>query len=236
MEKRYELLLFDADGTLYDFEKTEKYALRKTFEYFNLEYFEDVFLPIFKKVNLQIWKEFERNEISAKKLKSERFARFFNEIGLNNTNASEFGNMYLVHLSEENSLLPGARELIEELSKKFRMAIITNGLTLVQRKRLYNSALTRYWDEIIISEEIGYTKPNKEIFEITLNKLNCSDKNKALMIGDKLSSDILGGINSGIDTCWFNPEKKINSSEIKPTYEIVKLYQLKEIVFTKTGK
>ena len=229
--RKYEVLFFDADGTLYDFERTEKYALRKTFEDFSLNYSEEKLLPVFKKVNLAIWKEFERNEISADELKPERFRRFFKEINLTGIDEKKFGLKYLENLSENNELLPGAKELIEELHGKFKLAIITNGLTLVQRKRLYDSVLTKYWDAIIISEEVGKTKPNKEIFEIAMKKVNCEDKTKALMIGDKLTSDILGGINFGIDTCWINFEKKQNNSEIKPTYEINKLYQLKKILF-----
>ncbi len=231
MEKKFDLLLFDADGTLYDFEKTEKYALKKTFEDFELPYDEAEFLPVFKRVNLQIWKEFERNEISAEKLKTERFARFFRKINADEKLAREFGEKYLLNLSEENSLLPGAKKLIEELASDFRMAIITNGLTIVQRKRLYNSPLAKYWDAIIISEEIGFTKPNREIFDYAFRKLGCRNKSKALMIGDKLTSDILGGNNYGIATCWINPEKKTNSSDIKPTFEISKLYQLKKIIY-----
>ncbi len=230
MNKKFELLLFDADGTLYDFEKTEKYALRKTFADFGLTYNEAEYLPVFKSVNLQIWKEFERNEISAEKLKTERFVRFFNALKIECDDCVEFGKKYLLNLSEENSLLPGAKNLIEELAGEFRMAIITNGLTIVQRKRLYNSQLAKFWDAIIISEEVGFTKPNKEIFDVAFGKLGCKDKSKALIIGDKLTSDILGGNNYGIATCWFNPEKKTNTSEIKPTYEISKLYQLKKIV------
>ncbi len=227
---KYKLLLFDADGTLYDFEKSEKYALRKTFEDFGLKYSEGKILPLFKDVNLKIWKEFERNEITAEKLKIQRFSRFLNRLNIDNISPEVIGKKYTENLADENSLLPGAEALINELAGKFNLVLITNGLSFVQRKRLYNSPLTKYWKEIVISEEVGFTKPNKEIFEYTFKKIGCTNKSEALIIGDNLSSDILGGINYGIDTCWFNPKKNPNNSEIHPTYEIAKLYQLKEIV------
>ncbi len=227
----YNLLIFDADGTLFDFDKTEKLALKNTFLKNNLGRFTSDKIFIYQKVNKQIWKEFEDGQISAEKLKVERFKRFLHEIGKPNISPSQVSDGFLFYLSQNSDLLPGAENLLTELSMKFRLVLMTNGLTKVQKPRFANSSIAKYFELLIISEEIGLAKPNHEIFDYTFQKLNFTDKSKTLIIGDNLSSDIQGGINFGIDSCWFNSKKKENNSTILPTYQISKLYQLKKILF-----
>ena len=152
-------------------------------------------------------------------------------IGNNVVEPKEFSDVYLSYLAKNNELLPGVKKIIHELSADFKLALLTNGLSFVQNSRLNGSELREYFDVLIISEDVGLAKPDPGIFQLVFNELNFSDKTKALMIGDNLSSDILGGINFGIDTCWFNPAKKENNTEIIPTYEISRLYQLKSIIY-----
>ncbi len=228
---KYELLIFDADKTLYDFNATERYALKNVFGEFNLPYKPDVHLKLFHEINKQIWAEFERKEISADELKPERFRRFFKRIGIENISPQDFSDTYLSFLARNNQLLPDAKKMIEELSKDFKLALITNGLSKVQNSRLNGSELREFFDELIISEDVGIAKPDPKIFQMLFERIDFADKNKALMIGDNLASDILGGINFGIHTCWLNPNRKENNMEIIPTYEISRLYQLRKIVY-----
>ena len=133
-------------------------------------------------------------------------------------------------LSQASFVYEDAFELISELKNHHRLAIITNGLTKVQTRRIKGSILAQFFEEIVISEEIKISKPNPEIFAHTLNKLGQKDKSSVLMVGDSLSSDIKGGILFGVDTCWYNPEKKAGSIEIQPTYEIQHLLDLCRLV------
>jgi putative hydrolase of the HAD superfamily len=228
---KYEVLIFDADKTLFDFEAAEKFALKSSFEQYKIKYNEDFHLSEFKKINKKIWTEFEQKLITAEELKPERFKRYFSRVNIDGISPHEFSDCYLNFLSMNNTLLPGAKTLIEEISTNFRLALLTNGMTKVQKPRFSSSEIFNYFDAIIISEEVGIAKPDKRIFEIVMERLNFTDKIKALMIGDNLSSDIEGGNLFGMDTCWFNPDKKENNTDIEPTYEISKLYQLKSIVY-----
>ena len=226
---KYELLLFDADGTLFDFEKCEADALSNTLSRFNISFPDEDLSALFKRVNIKIWEEFENKLITAGELKTERFRRYFSLINVD-ADPQEFSNEYLLNLSRGTDLLPGALDLIKSIHTDFKIVIITNGLTSVQKPRFENSAIFPYVDKYVISEEFGIPKPNKEIFEHALSVAGHAEKSTTLMIGDKLSSDIKGGINFGVDTCWYNPYSKPNSSDIKPMYEIKSLPELKQII------
>jgi len=226
---KYEVLLFDADETLFDFKKAEKYAFENSIQEFNIDYNENYHYKIYEEINKNIWLEFEKGLITQEKLKTERFKRLSKEI---NTpfDETDFSKAYIYHLSNASFLYNDSVELIKNLRKNYKLAIITNGLTDVQSKRIRQSIIAKYFDTIVISEEVKVSKPKPEIFEITLNKLNYKDKSKVLMIGDSLTSDIQGGINFGIDTCWINFENHKNSTLFKPTYEISNLMDLFKIL------
>jgi len=226
---KYELLLFDADGTLFDFEKCEADALNNTLNSFNISSANNDLTALFKKVNYKIWEEFENNLISADNLKVERFIRYFDLLNVD-TDPVDFSAQYLINLSKGTYLLPGAYELLKSISADFKIVIVTNGLTSVQRPRFENSAIKSFVDSYVISEEFGIPKPNSEIFEYALSKAEHPDKSTTLMIGDKLSSDIKGGRDFGVDTCWYNPQQQTNSTDIKPDYEIKSLSEVKQII------
>jgi len=226
---KYEIIIFDADDTLFDFKKAEKEAFKSTMLEFNIEYDEDYHLKEYSNINADIWKEFEKGLITQEKLKVERFKRFSEKLKIE-FDEIEFANSYTKNLSFASFLYDDSIELIENLHKDYRLTIITNGLTEVQHKRVRNSVIGKYFEEVVISEEVGAAKPDIKIFEHALSKINYTDKRKVLMVGDSLSSDIKGGINFGIDTCWFNPEKVENKSGLNPTYEITKLTLLKNIL------
>ncbi|MGL4568653.1 MAG: YjjG family noncanonical pyrimidine nucleotidase [Fusobacteriaceae bacterium] len=227
---KYKTLIFDADDTLFDFKASEKEALEKTLIQYEIDYREDYHLPIYKEINTKIWKELEQGEITQSELKVERFRRFCK--GMNfDLDAHEFAHSYMENLSKSSILFDESLELVKELHKKFQLFIITNGLTKVQMGRIRNSVIAPYFKDIIISEEVGVSKPNPEIFRLTLKKNSIEDKEGILMIGDSLSSDIKGGVNFGIDTCLYNPQKHGLSGEIKPTYEIQSLKELLKYLY-----
>ena len=226
---KYELLLFDADGTLFDFEKCEANALRNTLNSFNISSTNDDLPALFKQVNHKIWDEFEEKLITADELKVERFRRYFELIKVD-TNPGEFSDQYLMNLSKGTYLLPGAYSLLESIHPNFKIVIVTNGLTSVQKPRFQNSDIHSFVDSYVISEEFGIPKPGGEIFEYALSTVDHKEKSSTLMIGDKLTSDIKGGRDFGVDTCWYNPQLQTNSSDIKPDYEIKSLSEVEQII------
>lgn len=226
---KYEVILFDADDTLFDFKKSEKEAFRNTMLEFNLDYDENYHLKVYHNINSEIWKEFEQGYITQEKLKIERFKRLSDKLKISFDEA-KFGKSYMRNLSDASFLLDGSIDLIKSLRKNYKLSIITNGLTSVQDGRIKKSIIAKYFDDIVISEEISISKPDSRIFEYALKNINYFDKSRVLMVGDSLSSDIQGGINFGIDTCWYNPNKITNKTEIKPTYEISCFDDLRDLL------
>lgn len=226
---KYDIILFDADQTLFDFEKSERYALEKTIQKLGFLYTEETHLALYHDMNKKIWKEFEEGLITQEKLKVERFNRFKEKTNWDFA-PEKFADYYMDFLAQASFVYDDALELIISLKEQHRLAIITNGLTRVQTKRIRGSILANYFEEIVISEEIKFSKPNPEIFAHTLEKLGQIDKGAVLMVGDSLTSDIRGGNLFGIDTCWYNPEKIENTLDITPTYEIQRLVDLSQLV------
>lgn len=226
---RYEIIIFDADETLFDFNKSESVAFKNTMLEFDVQYDENHHLTIYHDINAAIWKEFEMGLITQEKLKVERFKRLSSKLNVEFDEVA-FAKSYSTHLSNASFLFDGSIELVESLHKDYKLTIITNGLAAVQDSRIRKSAIAKYFEDIVISEEVKVSKPDPRIFELALKNINCTDKSKVLIVGDSLTSDIQGGINSGIDTCWYNPGRIINKTDIKPTYEISRLAELKDIL------
>ncbi|ENQ3077227.1 YjjG family noncanonical pyrimidine nucleotidase [Bacillus sp. WLY-B-L8] len=226
---KYEVIIFDADETLFDFKKSEKHALKNTMLACNIEYDESYHLKVYKDINTAIWKELEDGLITQKNLNVERFIRLSNKLNAE-FDEDEFAQLYMKHLSYASFLYDQSIDLVESLHKDYRLSIITNGLKDVQDNRIRKSVIAKYFEDIVVSEDVNVSKPDSKIFEHALNNIKHTDKSKVLMVGDSLTSDIQGGINFGIDTCWFNPNKIANTSEFKPTYEISNLLELKNIL------
>lgn len=230
---KYNTLIFDADDTLFDFSYAEKLAIKQIIiSRIDKKEFEKYF-QIYKEVNRQVWSEREQNLITFDELKSERFRRFFDLTGLK-LNAIQAGKEYLTNLSKVTKLMPFAYYVIRKLSKDFTIAILTNGLTSVQKPRLFNSSIYNFVNVIVISEEVGFSKPESGIFEILCKKIGYYDKTKMLMIGDNYFSDILGGIKFGIDTCWITQNQyEINKipNFIPPTYLINSILEIPKLFY-----
>ncbi len=226
---KYAIILFDADETLFDFKKSERHAFKNTMSEFIIDYDENHHLKIYHDINATIWKEFEEGLITQQQLKVERFKRLSDSLNIK-FDEIEFAKSYMNYLANASFLYDDSIDLVESLHKDFKLSIVTNGLKDVQNNRIRKSIIAKYFDDIVVSEEVMVAKPDPKIFEHALNNINHTDKGNVLIVGDSLTSDIQGGINFGIDTCWFNPNKIVNKTGIKPTYEISNLMDLKDIV------
>lgn len=226
---KYEVILFDADDTLFDYTLSEEYALKKVFIEHQIELMQS-HVEQYRWVNQQLWNDYEKGRVTLDFLRHERFRRLFAEIQVE-MDAVHFSERYIQYLGEGSFLIEGSEKLINQLLKNgHRTAIITNGIKQTQQSRIGRSTLANSFEHIIISGDTGYSKPHTGIFDFAFDKLNLSDKSKVLIVGDSLTSDIQGGINYGIDTCWFNPKQQTNESTIKPTYEIQYLLELLHIL------
>lgn len=200
---KYDILLFDADQTLLDFHRSEREAVSDCLNACNIEA-SDRNIEIYSKINKSFWQMLERGEIEKKLLFEGRWRAFGDKLGVE-IDAPMISKMYLESLSQKAYIIDGAYQMCEHLSKHCRMYIITNGNKAVQKGRLEKLSITSFFEGIFISEDIGYEKPRIEFFEAVERNIPDFNKQRALVIGDSLTSDIKGGINAGIDTCWYNP-------------------------------
>lgn len=225
---RYDVLIFDLDDTLLDFGMTEHNAFRLLFEEYGLPNGLNDYLGSYKSISKILWDDLENGRTTLTELKVERFKRLFIEHALD-IDPVLFGQKYIENLGKEVHMIEGVEEMFASI-KDLRIALLTNGFKDAQHARVNGSALKNLFEIIITSEETGFQKPQKEIFSYALEKLQISDPTRVLMIGDSLTSDIQGGNNFGIDTCWFNPTKKLNVTDIQPTFEIHTWTKLAEVI------
>ena len=226
----YEFLLLDMDDTILDFKKAEEVALKKTLRSFSLEPTEEV-CARYSKINQGYWEMLERKEITREKLKVQRFYDLFREYGIE-IDSQLCAKRYVENLAEGHYFIPGAREAVVSLSKKYKLYLVSNGATDVQMSRLGSAGIGKYFQKVFISQEVGVDKPDKLFFDRCLAQIPDFRKEKAIIVGDSLTSDILGGRNAGIATCWINPTKKTAREDIPADYEIQALSQLEALLET----
>jgi len=224
----YKTLLFDADNTLFDFQACEKEALRLVFHKYNYELNEEI-TRIYERINLALWKKFEQGLIDRDTVIYSRFGQLFKEIGIFDDGIS-FEDDYQELLGMQHFFIDGASEVVQKLYERFDLYIVTNGVTATQLRRLKDSGVDNYVKKIFVSEETGYQKPMKEYFDYCFDRIEDLDRERTIIIGDSLSSDIKGGNNAGIATCWFNPNRLENNTDIKVDYEIRHLTDLYQIL------
>lgn len=213
---RYDFLLFDADGTLLDFLKSEHEALCDVLKINGIQPTDDK-VKLYSGINDSLWKLLERGEIEKKTLLVRRFELLLEALG-ENADARKMSVDYASKLSEKGYLLEGAEQMCQALYGKARMFIVTNGLEMVQRGRYARCGIDRYFEKIFISDKIGFQKPSVHFFESVAASVEGFEKSRALIIGDSLTSDMRGGLNFGIDTCWYNPDGKQCPSDMKLTH------------------
>lgn len=217
-------ILFDVDDTLLDFGKAEAAAIRKTFERIGIPVTEEL-IRRYSEINAQQWARFEKGEITREKLLTERFDILFSELGINvPSEMAQASYEYLLGIG--HYFVDGAEELLEALKDKYELYIVSNGNASVQDRRLKSAGIIPYFKDIFISERVGFNKPSAEFFEACFKRIPGFEKNKAVVVGDRLSSDILGGINAGVRTCWFNPKGEAPDPDIPADYEIKHLSEL----------
>ena len=225
---KYKFLLFDADHTLFDFNKSEYLALKSALEQLGCPS-TDAHIERYSDINVKYWKMLERGEIDKVSLKLARFVEFGREFGFEDK-AEALADLYMENLAHESHLFDGALELVEKLSKDYRLFIITNGVKSTQDGRFGVSPITKYFEKIFISEVIGAEKPSVEFFDAVANGIEGFERERALVIGDSLSSDIKGAINSKIDCIWYNPMKKSAPEGWDITYTVSNFYEILDIL------
>ena len=227
--KKYDAILIDADDTLFEFDQAERSALHKLLLEMGLD--NDQALSTYHACNDACWRALERGEMDQAELKYKRFADFL--AVLNRTeDAVSVGDRYIQLLACEGGLLPGALETVQTIAAQRPIAIVTNGITRIQNGRMAVSGLNDYVSALIISEEVGVAKPNPRMIEAALHALGGVAPQRALMVGDSLTSDIECALRAGVDACWLNA-KGAQAPQGKPiAYEIRDIRELVSIALT----
>ena len=225
-----EFLLLDLDDTILDFHIQETVAIRKTLSAVGIEPTDEV-CDLYSKINLRHWKMLENGEITRETLAWHRFRELFEALGVD-ADPHTVSELYWDNLACGHYFLPGAEEAVKALAEKYKLYMVTNGTARVQHSRIASAGLAAYFEEIFISQEIGADKPDKAYFDGCFVKIPGFDREKAMIVGDSLSSDIRGGKNAGIRTCWVNPKGKVAPLENMPDYEIKSIAELEGLLET----
>lgn len=223
-----EILLLDLDDTILDFHKAERIAIAKTFRDFDIEPTEHV-LNRYHLINKACWEKLETGELTRDQILVRRFELLFAELGVT-CDGKAVAKKYEKNLSIGHYFLPGAEEAVKRLHEKYRLFLVSNGTASVQHGRLTSAGLYPWFEKVFVSQEVGYNKPAREYFDRVFAAIPGFEREKAIIVGDSLTSDILGGINAGIRTCWVNPEHK--TGHIKADHEIEALHQLESLLET----
>ena len=219
-----EHIFLDLDDTLLDFTQAEAIALTKALTEMDAPAHQAV-LDRYHVINQRQWELLEEGVLTRAEVLVSRFEILFRELGLVR-DAAETCARYEGHLAEGHIFLPGAPELLEMLAPRYQLHLASNGAAFVQRQRLESAGILPYFQNIFISEEMGADKPKPEFFHLCFSAIPGFDPAKALMVGDSLTSDIRGGRNAGIRTCWFNPKDKPARPDIRPDHTIRRLEEL----------
>ena len=219
---KYTTILFDSDDTLLDFKASEKQAIYRAFEIAGLPFDEEM-RAVYSGINHGLWKALERGETTTEELLCERFRRLFEHCGYD-YDPKAMNDLYFRCLSETAFTMEGAVEMLKYLHGRYELGIITNGVGYIQTARLDNADIRKYIKHLFISGEIGATKPDKAFFDHVLSRIDEKDKSKILVVGDSLTSDIKGALNSGLDCVY------IGSSENQATYSVSSITELKKIL------
>lgn len=221
---KYQWILFDADDTLFHFDAYQ--GLQLMFSRFDVDFTGQDYAE-YQTINKPLWVDYQDGRITADQLKNIRFEAWANKL---NVSTQDLNTEFLSAMADICSLLPGAKELIDSLSGKVKMGIITNGFTELQTIRLERTGLKDAFSALIISEQVGVAKPDIEIFDHAFAHIGHPPKEQILMVGDNPHSDILGGLNAGIQTCWLNAHNAPQPEHIQPHYQVRSLSELQALL------
>jgi HAD superfamily (subfamily IA) hydrolase, TIGR02254 len=228
--RKYELLLFDADDTLFDFNKAMREALTKALADQAVRCTDEM-IARYDAINQQYWRRYEAGEVTKKQMQTGRFAEFLASCGIDCA-PEPFDARYLDYLGGCPYLYDGAKELCADLSRFYRLAIVTNGISAMQRRRMENSEIARFFEQIFISGDTGYKKPEKGFFDYVFSRYPDVSHEKMLIIGDSLGSDIKGGIGAGIATCWINTRREPPDNALTPDYSCKDISGLRSLLLS----
>ncbi len=227
---KIKVVLWDIDGTLLNFKAAEKAAIRKCFEVCELGECSDEMIMAYSEINHKYWKMLECGEMSKQEILVGRFREFFEAEGLDVSKAEAFNNEYQVRLGDTICFEEHALDVILELKGTVLQCAVTNGTKVAQTKKLANSGLDLLLDHVFISDVIGVEKPMQGFFDAVWESIGTFEKDEVLIVGDSLTSDMRGGENAGVLTCWYNPNNADNDLGISIDYEIHDLKEVLEII------
>lgn len=221
-------VLLDIDDTILDFHECAKATIMRSCEDFGIEFTTEM-LSYYMEQNAFLWGQYEKGIITREDIFMTRFPLLFKHYGFV-VDGLEFENAFQTYFKSQYKFVDGAVETVKYLSEKYDLYVASNSLLETQICRLTNAGLYNYFKKLFVSDDIGYQKPTKEFFEGCFNRISGFDPAETIIIGDSLTSDIKGGYNAGIKTCWFNPKKIENDTDYKPDYEIARLCEIKNIL------
>lgn len=228
MRDRRPIILLDLDNTILDFDTAERTALSRALSRLGIP-FDDAMLKRYNLINIRHWEMLEDGILTREQVLVRRFEALYAELGIEGDAFATQEN-YERLLAEGHWFLPGAEELLDALHRKCRLFLCSNGTQSVQEGRIASAGIAEYFERIFISEAMGVNKPAKAYFDLCFSQIPDFDRSRTLMVGDSLSSDIRGGINAGVKTCWFNPAHKPGREGITPDHEIERLDQLPPLI------
>lgn len=222
-------ILWDVDGTLLDFNYSQRHAITKCFQTIGREITEEM-IARYSQINDTFWKRLELGEITKAELLSGRFVQLFEEYDIHGVDVEAFRQEYQKELGSVFCYIDDSLHICKALQGRVKQYVVTNGVTATQQNKLKLSGLGDMMEDIFISEQIGAPKPHREYFDYCLAHVAEKDRQRILLVGDSLTSDIKGGVLAGIPTCWYRPEGTVNPTEYKPDYEINDLHQVLELL------
>lgn len=228
--RKYTTVFWDLDQTLLDFDRSMEYALQAVFAQYGLKINEEM-TARYSVINRSYWLRLESGELSKEQVTVGRFRTFFEELGITHVSPEELNVDYQRELGSVFFFMEGAKELVALLKERgYRQYVVTNGVNATQANKMRLSELDRIMDGVFVSELMGYPKPRKEFFDGCFAALSDVDRNKCILVGDSLTSDMRGAENAGIASCWFNPEKQEKDVDVRTDYEIRRLEELISIL------
>lgn len=235
MNRRYDVLLCDADNTIFDFEKAEEFAFADACAYAGFEPTAQL-LGTYSEINQALWRLLEQGGITQGELRVRRFEQFLEAIGRTDVDAKGMAAAFTESLGRQSVPIAGAVEAVERWSHILPVIIVTNGIARVQHGRMEGSAVKPFISGLVISEEVGCAKPDPKMLLMGMEQAGVSDLSRALMLGDSLSSDIAAAANAGVDACWYNPKGAANAKGLPVRYEIRSLDEVDAILLGEEGQ
>ena len=229
MNTRYDVLLCDADDTIFDFGKAEENAFADACAAMGFEGTSEL-LETYSVINEALWKLLEQGGITQKVLRVRRFEQFLEQIGRADLDAQAMSDAFVASLGRQSVPIDGAIEAVRRWSEMVPVIIVTNGISKVQHGRMDNCPIAPFLSGLVISEEVGAAKPDPKMLEVGMEMAGVADKRRVLMLGDSLSSDISAAANAQVDACWYNPKGMENKKGLPVAYEITSLDEVDAIL------